>query len=155
MEDLYLHDFTPQERPEPPGEPYNPISAPPPPPRRRRKRWPVFVAMLLIVAGAAMWVRYGMPVVTEAVADGYVVRVDRRGIVMKTWEGEMVPVNVRETDAPGRFTFSVTDDSLARSLQKHQGTGRAVRLVYEVYRGTLPWRGSSRNVVTAVREVPD
>ena len=43
------------------------------------------------------------------------------------------------------------DDSIARDLMELQSTGKRVTLTYKEYRGALPWRGSSKIIVTGYR----
>ena len=56
-------------------------------------------------------------------------------------------IHVYERD----FLFSVEDDSVARDLMELQSTGRRVTLTYKEYRGTLPWRGNSKKIVTGYK----
>ena len=84
---------------------------------------------------------------------GYVVSVERRGIIFKTFEGEMVSHSALEDSTrvyAREINFSIPSDSLARVLQSYQGTGRPVTVTLERYYGTLPWRGASPTVAVAV-----
>ncbi len=117
--------------------------------------WTVTVA--LVVVAAFFYVRYLNPYAVEARATGYVTSLEKQGIVFKTFEGSIATesyagdtarVHTRDLD------FTVRTDSLAYLIQNlSTPPARRVTLVYERYYGTLPWRGSSKNVVTAV--IPD
>ena len=129
--------------------------APSAPKRRHRGRkvlaWIVFIC--LIVLGAWFYIRYFNPYDTEARASGYITNVEKRGIIFKTFEAEMISERALADTTrvyTRDFTFSVRSDSLARILQPLQGTGRKVTVVYERYYGMLPWRGGSPCVVTGV-----
>lgn len=129
----------------------------PRPPRRRGRR---IIAMIVVVAfaalGVAAWMRYFNPFVTDARASGYVAGIERRGVIFKTFEGELIRGNVYDSIAPYQrdFTFSVVSDSLADRLQKYQLEHRRVTVGYIEYAATVPWRGSSRIVVTSVSPAP-
>ncbi|MCM1022065.1 MAG: hypothetical protein NC343_07250 [Muribaculum sp.] len=124
-------------------------------PRRHRARNILIgtLIILLLVLGTAFWLRYFNPYVVDAKEQGYIVNVERRGHLFKTWEGEMVLKNAlmnNENIYSRNFSFSVDDPQLAQSLQALQGTGRVVEVRYKSYSGILPWRGSSPNVITKI-----
>lgn len=109
--------------------------------------------VLIVVLGIGFYLRYCHPYADNVQTTGYVRNVERRGLLFKTFEGELLThesltdVNkVYQRD----FTFSVPNDSLAHLIQSYQTSGQAVTLTYERYYATLPWRGASKNVVTAV-----
>lgn len=118
---------------------------------RRVLIWTIIVAV--IVLGGAFYLRYCSPYVVDATVDAYVVSVEKRGLVFKTWEAQVV-----ETSAVADTTtvyshplqFSVESDRLAHELQVYQGQRREVKLTYEKFYATLPWRGASKWVVTDV-----
>lgn len=62
------------------------------PPRRHRFRrfmaWSV--TLIVIVLGACCYVRYFLPYAEDAQTVGYVVSVEKRGLVFKTYEGELL-----------------------------------------------------------------
>lgn len=125
--------------------------------RRRRKlrRGLIWTAVIIVaVLGAVCYVRYFLPYADDALATGYVRNVERRGLMFKTYEGELLTHEALTDTAriyQRDFTFSVPDDSLARLIQSYQNTGRQVTLTFERYYATLPWRGASKNVVTGVQ----
>jgi len=124
--------------------------------RRRRGRWLWFFIILAVVLGAAVYVRYFVPYVTESRTTGYVTLVEKRGIVFPTFEGEMVSESLLN-DTSRIYTrdvyFSIPDGELALRLQKYQGSGRPVTVVCKRYYGTLPWRGASNTVLVGFEPV--
>lgn len=126
-------------------------------PRHSRHRlrkvliWTVVVAV--IVLGGAFYLRYCSPYVVDATVDAYVVSVEKRGLVFKTWEAQVV-----ETSAVADTTtvyshplqFSIESDQIAHELQVFQGQRREVKITYEKFYATLPWRGASKWVITDV-----
>lgn len=117
---------------------------------RRFAAWTILA--VVIGLGAAMYLRYFNPYVTDAKASGLVVSVERRGIIFKTFEAELAPDDAM-TGAPrpySRESFSFANDSLAREMQQYQGSGTPVTVTYSRYFGILPWRGASQMVITSI-----
>lgn len=122
--------------------------------RHRLRRVLVWFGIIVMASLAVIgYLRYFNPYVTDAHARGYITSVERRGIIFKTYEGEMITeqaltdtLRVYSRD----FSFTIPDEKMARRLQEMQGTGRPVTIVFSRYYGMLPWRGGSTAVVTAV-----
>ncbi len=111
-----------------------------------------FFSIVIVALAATIYIRYFTPYVTDSRMTGYITNVERRGIFFKTFEGEMISETAL-TDTTRVYTrdfvFSIPDDSVARAMQSLQGSGRPVRVTYERFYGTLPWRGASTCIVTA------
>lgn len=128
-----------------------------PEPKKRHSRfhkvigWTIAIAV--IVLGVAFYLRYCSPYAVDAVERVYVVNVDKRGLVFKTYEAQVLPLNsLADTSSvysqPEQFT--VASPELALKLQQLQGTRTPVVLHYEKFYATLPWRGASKFVITSV-----
>lgn len=123
--------------------------------RRHRKKvkWKIYSFLIIfVILAATVGIRYFVPYVTESQVTGYVTLVERRGIIFRTFEGEMVSES-QLADTGHVYSrdvyFSIPDEELARKLQKYQGTGTPVTLTMKKYYGTLPWRGASKNIVVS------
>ena len=119
-----------------------------------RKVMALVLAVVAVVVIVWTIVVFWMPYVSEAQQRGAIVQVRQEGLIFKTFEGQMITderfadtVHVYQRD----FIFSVEDDSIARDLMELQSTGKRVTLTYKEYRGALPWRGSSKIIVTGYR----
>lgn len=152
------------QRPDP-DDPFGPMTPLPEQPdhetthrhRRRRKTLLWSAVVLLAAIALAFWLRYVNPYADEARTAGYVTNIERRGLIFKTFEGEMISEEslTDTTRVYSRdFVFSVDNDSVARELQRYQGSGRKVMLHIRRYYGTLPWRGASTNIVTGFTPLP-
>ncbi|MBD5193275.1 MAG: hypothetical protein HDS91_01975 [Bacteroidales bacterium] len=127
---------------------------PAPRPRHRMRKFLLWVGFIVVVGlAAAVYIRYFNPYVTDARVKGYITSVERRGIIFKTFEGEMITeqaladtIRVYSRD----FTFTIPDEAMAMELQQYQGTGRPVTITFSRYYGMLPWRGASTAVLTAI-----
>lgn len=127
------------------------------PRRHRHRRFIVWSIVIVAIAGAiALYLRYFNPYIVDAQATGYISGVECRGYIFKTFEGELIPTAPMHIDGvySRDFKFSVTDDSLAHRLQHYQAAHTPVTIVYEQYPATLPWRGASTVIVTAVKPAP-
>lgn len=118
---------------------------------RRFMAW-LFVICLLVLAGA-FWLRYINPYAVGSHERGYIVGLECRGMIFKTWEGEMITRKAL-TDTVNVYSrswlFSVDNDEVARRLEQYNGSGRQVVVTYDRFMGALPWRGSQTCVVTGV-----
>ena len=122
--------------------------------RRRFRRFIVWTCIIaMAVLAGAFWLRYVNPYVVGSHERGYIVALEYRGMIFKTWEGEMITrkamtdtVNVYS----GTMMFSVDDPKVASRLEEYSGIGRQVTVTFDRYMGTLPWRGSQTCIVTAV-----
>lgn len=79
-----------------------------------------------------------------------------KGYVFKTYEGRLIQAgynskNSNATIQSNEFNFSVTDENVARQLERC--AGKTVELHYKEYLGALPWRGMSCYVVDSVLSV--
>lgn len=126
-------------------------------PRRRIKTWLWAGCALLVVAlVTACWLRYFSPYIDQATQYGYVEHLERRGTIFKTWEGVLLPY--KELHDTTRiysrdFIFTAADVNVVKKLRKAQKEGVPVRVGYKRYHATLPWRGSSKTVITEVDSV--
>lgn len=119
--------------------------------RFKRIMWGVGAAIVLFII-IWMWLRYFHPSTSMAQRHGYVMEVKCVGTFFKTFEGQMISEEmVADTTKIYQrdFSFSVTNDSIAKSLMSLQGSGKKIVLTYKEYQGTLPWRGSTGRIVTS------
>lgn len=131
------------------------VPAPASKPRRRRGLrfliWTIIICLLAIVGIG--YFRYFSPYITDSRITGYVANVEKRGLIFKTYEADVITdSNLADTSRVYSRSLTVTIPSpeVARRLQQIQGSGQRVTLVTERYYGMLPWRGGSTTVVTAI-----
>lgn len=125
--------------------------------RRNWKLW-LWVALTAVAAGL-LWggyVRLFHPYIEQAAQYGYVERIDKRGDLIQTYEGVLLPYkNLMDTTRvyEGDLAFSTGDPSVAARLKEMQFANRPVRVIYSVYRTVLPWRGEQKVIITRVDSV--
>lgn len=99
--------------------------------------------LLLVLAGFFAYLYY------YGISDGYrvgrLIKFSRKGIVFKTYEGELVQEGFSRGSGVNSkdFYFSVCDEAIADSLNKV--LGRDVKVHYIQYLKSLPWRGENYN----------
>lgn len=115
------------------------------------------ILVIVVIAGAALfWWRHYF-VFGEGVKAGDLNFLVKKGYIFKTWEGRLIQTGFK-TPSPGaiqsnEFEFSITNDSIARVLER--ASGKFVELRYKEYIKPLPWRGMSQYVVIEVLDIRD
>lgn len=123
------------------------------------KFWCVLAAVAIVVG--IVWGGYVMTFsayVVDATQYGYVESIDKRGDVIKTYEGVLLPYkNLMDTTRvyDGDFVFSSNNPSVAARLAEMQIANRPVRVTYKVYHTAMPWRGDSKIQVVSVDSVDE
>jgi len=108
------------------------------------------IFLILMIFCVIAYFRYLTPIVDDAIMDVYIQKVERRGVFFKTYEAEIVELQ-RLADTASAYTHScsvtIADERLARRLQSMQPGGKPVRLRYQQYAASLPWRGESKRII--------
>lgn len=119
-----------------------------------KKFFGILAFVIVVVLFIIMYVRYYVPLSDEGVKAGVLNNVIHKGVIFKTYEGELIQSGFRPRQQglqSNDFNFSVEDASLAKRLMDM--SGQEVRLHYKEYYGTLPWRGYSKFIVDSVLDV--
>lgn len=124
---------------------------------RSRRSWKIWGIVAVVVLGGmiALYIRYFSPYIEESTQYGYVENIQRKGMVFKTYEGVLLPYKeIMDTARVYREDFVFTaKPEVAAQLRRMQYANLPVRVVYEKYHATLPWRGDSKIVITRVDSV--
>ncbi len=163
--DFYDSDAEPAEQPKKPKipklDPEDPdywieeetaLSSILPKPQKKWKWWLSGIVVLLALICAA-WIWFFRPYVDSAVKYGYISNMERRGSIVKTFEGSMIPYKELGDPEPTYFEeirFSVESDSLAAQMKRMMLACLPVRVEYEVYHTALPWKGEEKMIITKV-----
>lgn len=86
---------------------------------------------------------------------GTIVKLSKKGVLFKTWEGQLNSGMVILDDAAAAgsapniiWDFSVKDDpELIKKLEEHMLKGTRVMVKYKQKYTTLPWRGDTKYIV--------
>jgi len=115
----------------------------------------VFVATLIIFAVGAV-LDYN---VSDGVRIGTISKLTHKGIVWKTWEGELVMGGLVANDTGANvFKFSLDHSSaeeakLAERLNALADKGVKVKLHYQEKLSVFPWRATTKHLVVGAEAV--
>ncbi|MDH6310768.1 hypothetical protein M2451_003616 [Dysgonomonas sp. PFB1-18] len=113
----------------------------------------LFLIVTVLIAGLLVfgYIWYYVPFSDSGVKAGILNNVKHKGIIFKTYEGELIQSGFR----PGtqglqsnEFQFSVEDKDLYQQLMSL--SGQNVKLHYKEYYGALPWRGYTKYIVDSI-----
>ena len=104
-----------------------------------------FLLFALLSTAYVYW--YYFDSYSEGSRDGMLIKFSKKGNIFKTYEGEIIILGFRGrsqgTINSNSFSFSVEDQTIADSL--NAVIGKNVKLHYNQYRKSLPWRGENYN----------
>ena len=115
-------------------------------------KWWLAATLTLLSLFVAAWVWFFHPYVDGAVKYGYLKSMERRGTLVKTFEGVLIPYRELGDTTPTYFEeirFSVEGDSLAAHMKGMMLECKPVRLEYKMYHTPLPWKGAEQMIITA------
>lgn len=114
----------------------------------------ILIVILLILAAATVFMYYG--IYDEGVRAGTVVRVSKKGMVFKTYEGQLnlQSFGALKNSSPfaETFDFSIekTRSDVVRELEAVALSGQRVNLHYIKRYVRFPWRGDTKYFITEV-----
>lgn len=111
--------------------------------------------IVLLLAAGFVYVKWCF-VYSEGVNEGDINYFQKEGFVFKTYEGKMIQSgynsrNAKATIQSNEFRFSVKDPRIAEQI--NNSSSRQMKLHWQRYLGTLPWRGNSQFVVDSIYSV--
>lgn len=127
----------------------SPLSGIIPNPRKKWKWW-LAGSLIILAVITGCWIWYFRPYVDNAVKYGYIKSMERRGSIIKTFEGKIIPYKELGDPNPLYFEelqFSVESDSLAARMKRMMLDCVPVRIEYEKYHSPLPWKGESSFII--------
>jgi len=109
---------------------------------------------ILVVAGAAVFIYFKyFFTYSEGYRAGLLQKFSRKGVIFKTYEGEMILSSVSSSAnvaiASEKFLFSVINKSLVRQLDTIQGENVIVHYIQK--NGSVFWRGDSEYLVDSIK----
>jgi hypothetical protein len=117
------------------------------------------IIISVVVIGLAVFSFYYWGVYDEGVRAGNVLRISKKGMLFKTYEGQL---NLQTFGAlkganpiMESFDFSVeaSSDEVLRELEQVALSGERVNLHYIKRYATFPWRGDTKYFITKVERV--
>ena len=116
----------------------------------------VFGIAVLIGILCVTYIQIFKPYVQMATEYGYVESIAKKGNLIETFEGRIIPYE-SFMDTTGQvhegFEFSTRNDSIAALLIELQYARQPIRVQYNVYHTVMPWRGDTKNIITGVDSI--
>ena len=115
-----------------------------------RWKWWLATAVGVLAFIIFSWIWFLRPYTDDAVKYGYIKNMERRGSLIKTFEGSMIPYKELGDPDPFYFRevkFSVASDSLAAMMKRMMLGAVPVRIEYEMYHYPLPWKGEEKMII--------
>ncbi len=119
----------------------------------------ILIAILVIAIGVFAFLYFGK--FSEGYRSGKVMKVSKRGVIFKTWEGQMDlqtfgAVRDNKNMVTETFKFSVEDDpQLIKELEDAALAGERVNLHYYERYIKVPWRGDTKVFVNGIERPND
>ena len=122
-----------------------------------------FAARFLLIAAIvliAIFAFLSFGVYSEGTRAGQVIKVSKKGVVFKTWEGQLNMQSfgaIKSNNTMAEvFDFSITkgDTSIYNLLENVSLTGERVNLHYKEKFAKLPWNGDSKFFVIKIDRLP-
>ena len=120
-----------------------------------KKTISIIIVVLLVALGLFLYFKFWF-VYSSGVNEGDINYFQREGFIFKTYEGKMIQSgynskNTSSTIQSNEFKFSVESERVAQQI--NNASGRQIKLHWNRYLGTLPWRGKSQFVVDSIYSI--
>ncbi len=101
----------------------------------------------IILAASTTLALTGCGVITFSDGDrtGKVIKLSKKGVMVKTWEGELALTDMRT------FKFTVRDESLVEIIKAKSVSGETTTLTYTQKMLPAKWQGDTGYWITAVK----
>jgi hypothetical protein len=126
--------------------------------RKSKRAFRIFLISLVAII-ACIFLFYHYAVYDEGVRAGIVVRISKKGVIFKTYEGQL---NLESFGAlrgtsplASTFDFSVesSDENVIKDLEAASLSGERVNLKYIKRYGAFPWRGDTQYFIKEVERL--
>lgn len=84
--------------------------------------------------------------ISEGTRTGIIYKVSKKGVFLKTYEGQMQLAGSAIMNKTSTWEFSILDEKVYHVLQEHEG--KNVRLTYKQLVNAFPWQGDTDYIVT-------
>lgn len=112
------------------------------------KRVLAFILVLVTIGFALYFAFIYYVTVSEGIRSGELIRMSHKGVVIKTWEGELS----QGISGAQIFKFSVLDSDKAVIEKLQELQGQYVKLTYEEKYRTFFWWGETRFFIKTVQK---
>jgi len=122
---------------------------------KKVKRGALITIITLTVIAIASLLIYANFTYSEGARNGTVVKLSKKGVMFKTWEGQLnvgafIPGDSDNASAPSNvWAFSVpsSNSDVLSQIDKSIEVGKRVKLHYKEKLISLPWRGDTKYLI--------
>ncbi len=123
-----------------------------------------FLARFILIAAVvlvAIFLFINYAVYSEGTRAGVVIKVSKKGMIFKTWEGQLNLQSfgaINSSNALAEvFSFSIEkgNEELYKTLEDVSLTGERVNLHYQEKYAVLPWKGDSKFFIVKIDRMPE
>lgn len=107
--------------------------------------WTIVIVGILALGGYFVYRTY---TISEGSRTGTLFKISRKGVVFKTYEGQLHLAGSMMLTQQSTWDFSAKDDNVYNELQKHEG--QIVTLHYREVIDAFPWQGDTDYLVYRV-----
>lgn len=112
------------------------------------------IALILGILTLIGFFLYANYTYSEGTRAGTLIKISKRGMVFKTYEGQLklggIDLSNAEEGLSDTWSFSVTDKEIVKILEKLQG--REVILKYKEINRSMPWQGETHYFIKSVEK---
>ncbi len=123
------------------------------------KKWLIRIGVALVVIAVATASFFTFVPYSEGMRAGQVIKLSKKGVIFKTYEGElntmMMPSNNNMGSVtPNVWNFSVQNKEVAEKIMKASASGDRMELHYKERYFKFPWQGDTKYYVFKVESTP-
>lgn len=109
---------------------------------RANLKWMVLAAIIVLTI-PVMTVTIGAWTYSEGERSGTITKFTRKGVFLKTWEGELRMGGMDQGGYAENWEFSADDEAVIKKIQEAQRHGGKYTLKYRQQLMTQSWKGST------------
>jgi hypothetical protein len=111
---------------------------------------PFVLGFVLVLAVPFTYVKIGSFTYSEGERTGTVTKLSHKGLLLKTWEGELNMGGLEVGGKSSVWQFSVDDPAIIEDIKKAQRAGGRWTLKYRQQAMKQSWKGSTDYFITEV-----
>lgn len=126
---------------------------------KKIKKYLIRILVVLLLLSVAAGAFFTLVPYSDGMRAGQVIKLTKKGVIFKTYEGElnlllMPSTNTQGTLTPNVWNFSVLNKEIANKVMQASATGERLELYYKERYFKFPWQGDTRYFVYEVKTAP-
>lgn len=123
---------------------------------KKIKKYLIRILVVLLLLAVAAGAFFTLVPYSDGMRAGQVIKLTKKGVIFKTYEGElnlllMPSTNTQGTLTPNVWNFSVLNKEIANKVMQASATGERLELYYKERYFKFPWQGDTKYFVYAVK----